>query len=68
MEGKMTWDTLFHKEQDIFRRLHGKLPNVLYVGNTERALFKKWNAKLSPTYAGVPVLFVCNKSYLRFHL
>lgn len=64
----MNWDTLFHKEQDIFRRLHGKLPNVLYIGDIERALYKKWNEKLPPTYAGVPVLFVRKKSYFHFHL
>ncbi len=64
----MTWDTFFHKEQDSFRRLHGKLPKVLYVGDTERALFKKWDAKLPATYAGVSVLFVRKKNYFQFHL
>lgn len=66
----MTWDTLFHKEQDAFRRMHGKLPKYLYAGEDARLLYKAVNnPKDEPLwYAGVPVVWVHRKTYFKFHL
>lgn len=67
----MNWDTLFHKEQDAFRKQNGKLPKVLYVGDTERRLYQKWCHDADEgvlSYGGVPVIWVRKKVYFRFHL
>lgn len=67
----MTWDTLFHKEQDAFRREHKKLPKYLYAGNAARKLYSAWfhDAKNeTASYGGVIVLWVRHKNWFKFHV
>lgn len=67
----MTWDTLFHKEQDAFRREHKKLPTYLYAGNKARKLYSRWLScdikNEEASYAGVIVLWVRHKNWFKFH-
>lgn len=66
----MTWDTLFHKGQDEFRREHKKLPRFLYAGGDARKLYSKGfqDAKADTlSYAGVLVIWVRQKEWFKFH-
>lgn len=67
----MTWDTLFHRGQDEFRRVNGKFPKYLYAGDEARKLYGDWfhDVKSENTsYAGVIVVWVRRKVYFKFHL
>jgi hypothetical protein len=71
MEGQMTWDTLFHKGADAFRRERGKIPKFLYAGTEAKALYSKSFDDAKDTalsYAGVMVVWVQRKVYFKFHL
>jgi len=68
----MNWDTLFHREQDLFRKEHRKLPKFLYAGQAFRKSYETFTgtkvngADLS--YAGVEVLWVNRKNWFKFHV
>lgn len=66
----MTWDTLFHQQQDAFRKENKRLPKYLYAGTEARALYSKsfQDAKRADlTYAGVPVIWVSLKKWWKFY-
>jgi len=67
----MNWDTLFHREQDLFRKEHRKLPKFLYAGQEFRKSCEEFmGADVKGqqfSYAGVEVLWVNRKNWFKFH-
>lgn len=78
----MTWDTLFHKGQDEFRREHGQRPTYLYASAQSKYEMEKFIKEIGmplferkektdlgcdAEYAGVKIIWVLRKDWFKFH-